>query len=89
LFSWNFSFFYLTNFAFFFSFFGWQNLDKNLKTPILFYEEASWFDFQIWEKSFFLEKNDKLLRNQKIIPFLKKKIQNYCFIGFFGILFLI
>ena len=54
---------------------GWQNLffwfqasttQKRLKEPIVFYEEGSWFDGQIWEKPFSVIKNDRLLASQKM-----------------------
>ena len=38
---------------------------KKLNQARVFYEEASWFDGKIWEKPFFLIKNDKLINNQK------------------------
>ena len=54
---------------------GWPNLffwfqasvtQKRLKEPIVFYEEGSWFDGQIWEKPFSVIKNDRLLASQKM-----------------------
>jgi hypothetical protein len=50
----------------------WSTLNKRLVESRIFYEEASWFDGQIWEKPFFLIKNDKLLSTQKIEPLLKR-----------------
>lgn len=50
----------------------WSTINKRLVESRVFYEEASWFDGQIWEKPFFLIKNDKLLSSQKIEPVLKR-----------------
>tara|TARA_B110000503_G_C6796818_1_gene269452 strand:+ start:170 stop:373 length:204 start_codon:yes stop_codon:yes gene_type:complete len=47
-------------------------VNKRLTQSRVFYEEASWFDGKIWEKPFFLIKNDKLLSSQKIQPILKR-----------------
>ena len=49
-----------------------SEVNKKLKDARVFYEEASWFDGKIWEKPFFLIKNDKLLSSQKIQPVIKK-----------------
>jgi len=53
-------------------YFRWSELNKRLNQSRVFYEEASWFDGKIWEKPFFLIKNDKLLSTQKIQPILKR-----------------
>ena len=50
----------------------WSEVNKKLKNSRVFYEEASWFDGKIWEKPFFLIKNDKLLSSQKVQPVIKK-----------------
>jgi len=50
----------------------WSSINKRLIEPRLFYEEASWFDGKIWEKPFFLIKNDKLLSTFKVKPILKR-----------------
>jgi hypothetical protein len=50
----------------------WSSIYKKLTASRLFYEEASWFDGKIWEKPFFLIKNDKLLSALKIKPVLKR-----------------
>jgi hypothetical protein len=50
----------------------WKQIERRLKKSRLFYEEASWYDGQIWEKPFSILKNDKLLSTQKIRPFLQK-----------------
>jgi hypothetical protein len=49
----------------------WKQIERRLKKSRLFYEEASWYDGQIWEKPFSILKNDKLLSTQKIRPFLQ------------------
>jgi hypothetical protein len=45
-----------------------SEIQKRLKKPIVFYEEGSWFDGQVWEKPFSVIKNDRLLASQKL-PF--------------------
>ena len=66
-------------------------INSNLKNPRVFYEEASWFDGQIWEKPFFLIKNDKLISSQKLEPIIQRlfRINSICLLillGFFTIL---
>jgi hypothetical protein len=46
----------------------WSDMNQRLVQARVFYEEASWFDGKIWDKPFFLIKNDKLLSTQKIEP---------------------
>jgi hypothetical protein len=63
---------------------------KKLNQARVFYEEASWFDGKIWEKPFFLIKNDKLINNQKVQPILKRlkytilinSFITFCFLNF-------
>jgi len=50
----------------------WEDMNQRLTQARVFYEEASWFDGKIWEKPFFLIKNDKLLSAQKIQPILHR-----------------
>jgi hypothetical protein len=57
-------------------FFLWKQLQKKLDETRLFYEEASWFDGQIWEKPSLILKNDRLLSSQKIYPFLCRISKN-------------
>ena len=65
--------FLLSSTFFFISIFiRWSSMNKRLTESRVFYEEASWFDGQTWEKPFFLIKNDKLLSTQKIEPILKR-----------------
>ena len=52
----------------------WINIEKNFNKSIVVYEEASWYDGQIWEKPFFLIKNDRLINSQIINPILKKNL---------------
>lgn len=49
-----------------FLFFRSYEIQKRLKEPNVFYEEGSWFDGQIWEKPFYVIKNDRLLASQKM-----------------------
>jgi hypothetical protein len=50
----------------------WKQVEGRVKKSRLFYEEASWYDGQIWEKPFPILKNDALLRTQKIQPLLQR-----------------
>lgn len=50
----------------------WKQVEIRLSKSRLFYEEASWYDGQIWEKPFAILKNDKLLSSQKIQPILQR-----------------
>ena len=50
----------------------WKQIEKDFNEPRLFYEEASWYDGQIWEKPFSILKNDKLISTQKIKPILER-----------------
>jgi hypothetical protein len=52
-------------------------ITKFKQSAFLFYEEASWYDGQIWEKPFFLIKNDKLISTQKIEPILEEIIKSF------------
>jgi hypothetical protein len=63
-------FFYLN-----FILFRWITINKKFQTPRIIYEEASWYDGQIWNKPFFLIKNDKLLSTQKIDPIIQRLIR--------------
>jgi len=53
-------------------FFLWKDMKQSFTNSSLFYEEASWFDGQFWEKPFFLIKNDKLLTKRKLQPTIKR-----------------
>ena len=50
----------------------WKQIEKDFNEHRLFYEEASWYDGQIWEKPFSILKNDKLISTQKIKPILQR-----------------
>ncbi len=66
-------FFFISSFFFFFLlFFSWLQLQKRLNQARIFYEEASWFDGEFWQKPFFLLKNDRFLSTQQFQPFLQK-----------------
>lgn len=49
-----------------------REISLNLNKSRLFYEEASWFDGQLWEKPFETIKNDRLLKTQNIKSNLEK-----------------
>ena len=53
-------------------FFRWKQVEKDFNAPQIIYEEASWYDGQIWEKPFSIVKNDKLICTQKIKPILQR-----------------
>ncbi len=52
----------------------WENIKQRFIKSRLFYEEASWFDGQIWEKPAYILRNDKLIANQKIQPIIQRLI---------------
>ena len=58
-------------------YFSLKELEKNLQNPNIIYEEASWYDTQIWQKKFFILKNDRLINLLIIKPNLK---QNFLFV---------
>ena len=62
---------------------NWFFIKKKLSLPYIIYEEASWYDGQVWQKPFFLIKNDRFLINQKLIPIYKK------YISFIYVIFLL
>jgi len=57
---------------FFILFLNWYQTQNRFQLSRLFYEEASWYDGQIWEKPFLLIKNDNLLKSQKIQPIIQR-----------------
>jgi hypothetical protein len=63
-------------------FLRWQSIKVRLAESRLVYEEGSWFDISIWEKPFFLLKNEKFLINQRINPILRR-LSQYLAIWFF------
>lgn len=65
----------------------WKQVEIRLSKSRLFYEEASWYDGQLWEKPFAILKNDKLLSTQKIQPILQRILRTILTL-FAGILFL-
>ena len=67
----------------------WFELNQKLKKAFLFYEEASWFDGQIWQKPFFLIKNDRLLSKQKVEPILQRLFQTLILLFFFFSIFFV
>jgi len=44
----------------------WSQIQYKFFKSFVFYEESSWFDSQIWQKPYFLIKNDQLINKQKI-----------------------
>jgi hypothetical protein len=64
---------------FFYILISWINLSKNLNNSFILYEESSWFDVTLWEKPFYLIKNDRLLNTQRIFS-IKKRLFNIFFI---------
>jgi hypothetical protein len=58
-------------------YFSLKELEKNLQNANIIYEEASWYDTQIWQKNFFILKNDRLINLLIIQPILK---QNFLFV---------
>lgn len=50
----------------------WIEIKNKFNSTRLFYEEASWYDGQIWEKPLELIKNDKLISSQKIEPIIQR-----------------
>jgi hypothetical protein len=67
----------------------WNEVRNRLNQSRLFYEEASWYDGQIWEKPFIILKNDKLLVTQKITPLLKRLFVTLAFFCYLNLIFLI
>lgn len=59
-------FLYLVNFI------RWKEMKNRFTNSRIFYEEGSWYDGQMWEKPFFLIKNDTLLMTQKIQPIIQR-----------------
>jgi hypothetical protein len=62
-------------FLIFVNYIRWKQVQKRFSNSRLFYEEASWYDGQIWEKPFSIIKNDRLVSSQKILPVLKRLIR--------------
>ena len=70
-------------------FFRWNQLKKRFQTSRFFYEEASWYDGQFWEKPVFLLKNDRFVSTQQIRPFLEKMEEKIgLFVGSMAVIFL-
>ena len=57
--------------------YSWIQTFKKFSLSFIFYEESSWFDSEIWQKSFYCIKKDKLIQSQKIFPIIKKLISNF------------
>jgi hypothetical protein len=76
-------FFYLVNseisllflFLIYFSiYFRLKDLESKFNKSTLFYEEASWYDGQIWNKPLSILKNDRLLKIKEINPLVNKNL---------------
>ena len=67
----------------------WNEVKKRLNQARLFYEEASWYDGQIWEKPFIILKNDRLLVSQKLEPVLRRLTNTLVSLVYLDILLLI
>ena len=76
-------FFYLVNseisllflFLIYFSiYFRLKDLETKFNKSTLFYEEASWYDGQIWNKPLSILKNDRLLKIKEINPLVNKNL---------------
>jgi hypothetical protein len=65
-------------------FFRWKQIEKDFNQPRLFYEEASWYDGQIWEKPFSILKNDKLIH--KKLNLFYNEFHEQCLLCFPGTL---
>jgi hypothetical protein len=50
----------------------WLEMGNRFQQARLFYEEASWYDGQMWEKPLAVIKNDNLIRSQKIQPIIQR-----------------
>lgn len=50
----------------------WNSLLKAFNSTRIFYEEASWFDGQIWDKPFSIIRNDRLIIRSQLNPLLKR-----------------
>lgn len=67
----------------------WNEVKKRLNQARLFYEEASWYDGQIWEKPFIILKNDRLLVSQKLEPVIRRLTNTLVSLVYLDILLLI
>ena len=65
----------------------WVQIDYRFSQARLFYEEASWYDGQYWEKPLELIKNEKLISSQKIRPIIRRIQNSIIQLLFFAVLF--
>ncbi len=72
--------------VFLFPLFRWLTINRLFQNSRLFYEEASWYDGQIWEKPLILIKNEKLLSRQKIEPIIQRILHTYYFFFFISLI---
>ena len=66
----------------YFIFNQWQTLLKAFNSSRIFYEEASWFDGQIWDKPFSIIRNDRLIIKQQLKPLVIRTINLLIFLIF-------
>jgi hypothetical protein len=66
----------------FFLFIRWKDGLNNIKKPLINYEEASWYDGEVWEKPLSLIKNDQLL-SQIIFQRLFNKLLFFFLVNFY------
>ena len=59
----------------------WKQLEIDFNAPRLFYEEASWYDGQVWEKPLSILKNDRLISSQQIRPILQRIVRSLFTLG--------
>ena len=50
----------------------WNTLLKAFNSTRIFYEEASWFDGQIWDKPFSIIRNDRLIIRTQLKPLVNR-----------------
>jgi hypothetical protein len=65
----------------------WTQLQKRFNQARVFYEEASWYDGQFWQKPVLVLKNDRFLSTQQIQPFLQKLFTHFSFFLFSNLVF--
>jgi Conserved in the green lineage and diatoms 27 len=70
-----------------FYYFQLIQLEKNLKSSRIFYEEGSWYDTQIWEKPLLIIKNDQLLNIKKVNILKQKSTEILLFLFSFAIFY--
>ena len=85
------NFFFILLFLNIFQFLIWKNLSQIFKSSKLYYEESSWFDTKICQKSLIFIKKDRFFYHQKFQKQIQKFYKNqkkviFLFLGFYFIL---